>query len=30
MNLGKAYNSSELESLLDARCSIKTDLELET
>ena len=30
MNLGKVYNSSELESLLDARCSIKTDLELDT
>jgi serine acetyltransferase len=30
MNLGKAYNSSELENLLDARCSINTDLKLDT
>ena len=30
MNLGKAYNSSELESLLDAKCSISTDLKLDT
>ena len=30
MNLGKAYNSSELESLLDAKCSVNTDLKLDT
>ena len=30
MNLGKAYNSSELENLLDAKCSINTDLKLDT
>ncbi len=30
MNLGKAYNSSELESLLDVKCSISTDLKLDT
>ena len=30
MNLGKAYSSSELESLLDAKCSINTDLKLDT
>ena len=30
MNLGKVYSSSELESLLDAKCSINTDLKLDT
>ncbi len=30
MNLGKAYNSSELESLLDAKCSVNTNLKLDT
>ena len=30
MNLGKSYNSSELESLLDAECSVNTDLKLDT
>ena len=30
MNLGKVYNSSELENLLDARCSINTNLKLDT
>ena len=30
MNLRKAYNSSELEKLLDAKCSINTDLKLDT
>ena len=30
MNLGKVYSSSELESLLDAKCSIKTDLKFDT
>ena len=29
MNLGKAYSSSELESLLDAKCSINTDLKFD-
>ena len=30
MNLGKVYSSSELESLLDAKCSINTDLKFDT
>ena len=30
MNLGKVYNSSELESLLEAKCSKNTDLEFDT
>ena len=30
MNLGKVYSSSELESLLDAKCSINAELELDT
>ena len=30
MNLGKAYNSSELESLLDAKCSVKNTYEFDT
>ena len=30
MNLGKAYNSSELESLLEAKCSKNTDLKVDT
>ena len=30
MNLGKVYSSSELESLLDAKCSINIDLKLDT
>ena len=30
MNLGKVYSSSELESLLDAKCSTSTNLKIDT
>ena len=30
MNLGKTYTSSELESLLDAKCSTNTDIKFDT
>ena len=30
MNLNKAYSTSELESLLDAKCSFKSDIKFDT